>query len=201
MYIIFEGADGCGKTTLAIKTAEFLKARFVHEPDQEISSCSILKDLAFDKNLKNNTAKELMMLASRCISLESLNNWRSQNPNVPIVSDRGFLSGFAYSFLSGGIETSLWWEIFSSFGFKKGLIPNAVVYVTSDTHKAIGRPDKAMDDEYDNMSDIDREYLSIGFNDILSTLEERGDIKIVRFNNRFDLTVQENFDKLIKEII
>lgn len=133
-YIVFEGIDGSGKTTISKMFAQYLIKQnfsvfYTKEPyTQEIDS--LIR--------QNQTNKTLLFLflADRAIHIQEL---KKQNVDF-IVSDRSFYSTIAYQGYGGGIDidfvTSLNEFVVDSF------LPDTVFYLDCDVKIALNRVKK-----------------------------------------------------------
>ncbi|HHD74998.1 MAG TPA: dTMP kinase, partial [Nitratifractor sp.] len=98
MYILFEGIDGCGKTT----QIELLKEQFkdivvTKEPGGTPFGVKA-RELLLHTKITSSRAELLLFLADRA---EHYSEVIAPNSDKLIVSDRGFLSGVAYALEAG----------------------------------------------------------------------------------------------------
>lgn len=94
MYILFEGVDTCGKST----QIEILKNRykdiiFTKEPGGTKIGEKI-RDIILNTQIKSKRAELFLFLADRS---EHFKEVIEPNQNKIVISDRGFISGIAYS--------------------------------------------------------------------------------------------------------
>ena len=98
MYIVFEGIDGCGKTTqIELLKNVFSNLIVTKEPggtDFGIKAREIL----LHSEIKSPKAELLLFLADRA---EHYKDIIEPNLDSLVVSDRGFLSGIAYALQAG----------------------------------------------------------------------------------------------------
>lgn len=98
MYVVFEGIDGCGKTT----QIELLKEKFSNivatkEPGGTKFGKSA-RELLLHSEIKSAKAELLLFLADRA---EHFYEVVKPNLDQLVISDRGFLSGVAYALEAG----------------------------------------------------------------------------------------------------
>lgn len=94
MYLLFEGIDGCGKSTQIEKLKEtFSDIITTKEPAGTALGVKI-RELILNGEEISKEAETLLFLADRA---EHFNRVIKPNRDKLIVSDRGFISGVAYS--------------------------------------------------------------------------------------------------------
>lgn len=104
-YIVFEGIDGTGKTTQAKMLVDRLRAKnipavFTREPGSElIKDTFALRELILGHKKINPKALELLLEADRAEHTAEV-KFRVERGNW-IISDRSYISGFAYSVANG----------------------------------------------------------------------------------------------------
>ena len=197
------GIDGCGKSTIAEKLAKDLndftqepETKLVHEPDHGVrfgkDFCTEVYDLAFGNKTCTPVARELLLLASRSVSTKFVAKClESKN----IISDRGFMCGYAYNKIKCALPPHLWWE------FSKqcmNYVPDVVFYIEADKPKAIGREGKE-DMDYDRMSELDRAVLLQGYEEIIDIVED--EIPVIRFKNDMSLGPELGYQRFLKECL
>ena len=94
MYIIFEGIDGCGKSTQIELLKDIYKdATFTKEPGGTKFG-KTAREILLNGELKSKSAELLLFLADRAEHYKEI-----IEPNLEsiVISDRGFLSGIAYA--------------------------------------------------------------------------------------------------------
>lgn len=103
-YIVFEGVEGCGKTTQVAKLAEYLKQRnysvlVTKEPGSpHIPLTQTLRSIMLDAQYEQDLtvmAREFLSLAIRSIHIEKLITPALEKYDF-IIQDRGILSCLAY---------------------------------------------------------------------------------------------------------
>jgi dTMP kinase len=96
-YIIFEGIDGVGKSTQIELVKEFLpEATFTREPGGTEFGIKIRNILLNSEMTLSPVSETLFFLVDRAEHYSRVVKWRIENGHV-VVSDRGLLSGIAYS--------------------------------------------------------------------------------------------------------
>jgi dTMP kinase len=114
-YICIEGGEGYGKTTQALKLAQYLRDRGfkvleTKEPGtKHLPVTMVLRNIMlnndFDKEL-TPTAREFISQAIRSVHLEKL-VYPALTEYDFIVQDRGILSGLAYGDACGNVDETL----------------------------------------------------------------------------------------------
>jgi len=201
--IIFEGAEGTGKTSLSKILAQKLGAFWSYEPygEPDMPICESIRRacLSQSKELTIN-ARELMLLASRSMSLEHL--IRPQiDAGKTVILDRSFISGMVYSKIEG-IDFLQWSDI--AFDSKiKFIRPDIVVMVTATEY----RPKKGNDDRYDGRGEVFFKELERLYDEAISfCFYDRKGIPveqaptIVRFKNDMNIPIEKNVESLEKLI-
>ena len=100
MYIVFEGIDGCGKTTQIELLKEKLDNIIVTKEPGGTEFGIRARELLLHSEIKSSKAELLLFLADRA---EHYSEVIEENRDKIIISDRGFLSGIAYA-LSAGFD-------------------------------------------------------------------------------------------------
>jgi len=194
VYWSFEGNEGTGKTTLSKKFAEACNALWTYEPNGETEELKYLRSLALTENKKiSNYARENILLANRIIHQD--NHIKPLvSSNTTVVSDRSFLSGMVYAKLkSFGFEKFM--EISLDSNIK--LYPDVIIYCTNKERKIV----KNKGDIYDYADFSTLEKIDFFYEEALSYIEKNihtKHIRIIRFENDFKKSVEENLKILIK---
>ena len=98
MYIVFEGIDGCGKTT-QIELLQNIREDIVVTKEPGGTEFGIkARELLLHSEIKSSKAELLLFLADRA---EHYTEVIEPNMDKLIISDRGFLSGIAYAMSAG----------------------------------------------------------------------------------------------------
>jgi len=98
MYVIFEGIDGCGKTTqIELLKNSFSKLIVTKEPGGTEFGIKA-REILLHSEIKSAKAELLLFLADRA---EHYKEVVEPNLDALVVSDRGFLSGIAYALKAG----------------------------------------------------------------------------------------------------
>ena len=94
MYIVFEGIDGCGKTTqIELLKNSLPNAIYTKEPGGTKFGKEA-REILLHGNLQSKNAELFLFLADRA---EHYKEVIEPNLNKMIISDRSFLSGIAYA--------------------------------------------------------------------------------------------------------
>ncbi len=98
MYVIFEGIDGCGKTT-QIEMLKSVRKDIVVTKEPGGTEFGVkARELLLHSEIKSSKAELFLFLADRA---EHYSEVIKPNMDRLIVSDRGFLSGIAYAMSAG----------------------------------------------------------------------------------------------------
>jgi len=215
-YIIFEGADGVGKSVLSQKLVSRLGEKatwtcepYTHSPHStpQLPICTALRDFCLSSKYDLTLAgRELMLLTSRSVSLNHIvvpNLLRGQT----IISDRSFISGMVYAYMEGMSFTS-WLNI-----VEETKLLHLESYVKDIEHRSILQPDLVVlvhstqylpkslssGDRYDSKDERFFRQLEMTYSESLRCLVNRGFLKqdaILEFTNDMSLSIDENVDKL-----
>jgi thymidylate kinase len=191
MYIVIEGLDGCGKSTLCKEIAMLTDFALTYEPygGDDLPECKALRKMALSKDSKiTANAREAMLLANRSIHFEYL--VRPLLETGSVISDRSFISGLAYA-RTHGFSTEKWVQWFTEI-VPNYQYPNLIVRVVNDEHK-VNDPDSIYDDRDAKF----RTQLSKYYDE---ALEYFGFIKQVTFQNSFQRPVEENARLLMQQV-
>ncbi len=196
-YIVFEGSDGTGKTTLSKACAKSWDYEWVFEPDATNEVTKQLREFVLNKRLSsivNDSARELMLLASRAISTARvksiLGEW-----DTPVVSDRSFLSGMVYPNVISGMEFSDWWTVMKIMDVIK-VFPDVIVNVTVDKRNINANKG----DMYDNEPESFHSRIDSAFIQALDFIRDNTQILVMDFKNDFSIPVSTNVENLTKKL-
>jgi len=98
MYILFEGIDGCGKTTQIELLKEKLSDAVITKEPGGTDFGVRARELLLHTEIKSSKAELLLFLADRA---EHYKEVVEPNLDKIVISDRGFLSGIAYAMVNG----------------------------------------------------------------------------------------------------
>jgi len=98
MYILFEGIDGCGKTTQIELLEQNMPNAIVTKEPGGTKFGMQARELLLHSDIKSPKAELLLFLADRA---EHYTEVIEPNLKKTIISDRGFLSGIAYAMVNG----------------------------------------------------------------------------------------------------
>ncbi len=132
MYILFEGIDGCGKSTQIELLKSHLNAVVTKEPGGTKLGVK-LREILLHSDVESKEAELLLFLADRA---EHFKEVIEPNLDKYILSDRGFISGIAYA-MSSGFNMNFLIEL-NSFALN-GVMPQKIVLFTITKEEAIKR--------------------------------------------------------------
>ena len=98
MYILFEGVDGCGKTTQIELLKQNIPDVIVTKEPGGTKFGAYARELLLHGEIKSKKAELLLFLADRA---EHYIEVIEPKLDKTIISDRGFLSGIAYAMANG----------------------------------------------------------------------------------------------------
>lgn len=109
MYIVFEGLDGCGKTTQSKSLVERIrldgrKSVWTREPGSPLIELNVRDMVLSHKNISPQ-ALELLFQADRAEHTSKI--YEILRDDIDVVSDRSYISGLAYALASGQDERKL----------------------------------------------------------------------------------------------
>jgi dTMP kinase len=193
MFIVFEGIDGSGKTTLSKKLAEFLlskgiKAVWTREPYSET-----IRELLKTKEL-SPWGETYLFLADRDLHLRELVKPFLEK-GFAVVSDRFYLSTLAYQGFGRGLDLGRLREMndFVTGGFK----PDLTFVLDLEPEEALKRIKKSgrKTDRFE-----DSEFLRRVREGFLKLAEEEGAVVLDASKSFFELfgEVLEVIDRLFR---
>lgn len=109
IYVVFEGLDGCGKTTQSKSLVERItrldrKALWTREPGSPLIELNV-RDMVLSHKDISPKALELLFQADRAEHTSKIQELLRNG--VDVVSDRSYISGLAYALASGQSERQL----------------------------------------------------------------------------------------------
>ena len=109
LYVVFEGLDGCGKTTQSKSlvdriTKQGRKAVWTREPGSPLIQLNV-RDLVLSHKEISRKALELLFQADRAEHTSKIQDHLIDD--IDVVSDRSYISGLAYALASGQDERKL----------------------------------------------------------------------------------------------
>ena len=209
LFIVFEGIDGSGKTTLwntlRNKLDNHKCIRFVREPDTRIFTKEIYellknKDkyhITIDHEISLFHLQRLVCqkLPSDCESDINNETWFKLNSDNMVISDRSIYSSLAYQ---SNRSTEWFDKVYSPedvMKYNSGiLIPGKIVYLDTDLDKASSR--------LSNRNDVDlfineQKLVKNNYEYILKKLENELDIEVLRVSDKpIEDMVEEVFEFL-----
>ena len=201
-YTVFEGNEGVGKTTLAKAFAREHRIEYTNEPNLHYPVCEILRNFCTRKNLTvTKSARELMLMASRSISLEHIVR-PAIDRGESMVSDRSFLSGMVYARFENDWLDFEKWLMLARESHAIEILPDRIIYVKSTERKI---DSQHADDKYDHLAPGMFGYIDKLFEEALEFVQTlrswRGEpIQVIRFKNDFSVDEATNLRRLMREI-
>ena len=199
-YWAFEGNEGTGKTVLSKAFAEHCSAIWTYEPNAETEELKALRELALN-NSKDVTkyAREMCLLANR-----SIHHKVHVKPMVggkeTLVTDRSLLSGMVYAKLET-YDFQEWMDLAKIARITT--FPDIFIYCTSNKRKMNNKKEGRENDLYDNADQSVITRIDELYEEALVFLKEcryTKHIPILRFENDFNVPVEDNLDRLIKDL-
>lgn len=149
-YIVFEGTEGCGKTTYTHMLVDYLTGRGysvlqTKEPGTSHSPLTMkLRQIILDNNYDaelTTTARELICQAIRSIHLEKVVMPALQEYDF-VIQDRGILSALAYGKACGNTDlflTQLVGQVVAPTGKNPYSLYDRVIYLKADAAHGLVR--------------------------------------------------------------
>ena len=200
MYWAFEGNEGTGKTVLSKSFAEQCGSTWTYEPNAETEELRFLRELSLNNEKKvPSKTRELCLLANRSIHHQNL-IIPLLNESASIITDRSFLSGMVYAKIAS-YSFEEWFTLNQAVGcvFK---YPDVIIYCTSNKRKMNKKKIGRENDIYDNADQETIELIDTIYEealDFISKYKHTKHIPIIRFENNFNLSAEENLKRFIKE--
>ena len=199
LYIVFEGADGVGKTTLAKIFAQLIGADFTYEPfgvkGEGHEVCETLREFCLSAKYKpvvNWRAREYMMLANRAVSTKEIAEKIEQGKTV--VQDRSLISGMTFAKVASGMSFNKWWRTASEAFW---IFPEIVINVVNEETKIVAKGD----DIYDHEKASFHKKIKQTFPDAIEFLNHKKPLKHMVFSNDFGKSPNENAMILAEAIV
>lgn len=208
-YIILEGADGTGKTTLAKEFAKRIGAEFTYEPfgvfegeNKEeftpdtlgIEVCMKLREFCLSGKYKKSVnwrAREYMMLANRAITTERIKN--DIESGKIVVQDRSLISGMVFAKVASGMRFAKWWSTAREAFW---LYPELVVHVITEKQNIKAKGDDIYDSEKSSFHKKIRET----FPEAIEFIKHKKPMQTLTFENDFKKSPKENARDLAHSI-
>ncbi|WP_459200908.1 dTMP kinase [Methanococcus sp. CF] len=188
-FIVFEGIDGCGKTTQAKLLAEKLNAVFTFEPTDGKIGKAIREILAGSKCQKETLA--LLFAADRVEHVSEIEEYLKKSH---VVSDRYVYSSIIYQ-MSQGIPKEF---IYGINDYAK--TPDLVILLDVDLNEALLRMEsreKEIFEKIDIQRKIKEGYYNLMNSDNEKFMPEHGFIVI----DTTSKTINQVFDEILNAVI
>ena len=155
-FIVLEGVDGSGKTTLGYNLVQFFrdnkqKVTFVRQPGSTLIGERVRQIMKDEGSCLNSRTRHLLIEAARVDLLSSLEEIRKKDPDIWIICDRHIDSSWAYQ----GTEAVPRAQIaLTQEGFSDMIKPDVTIYLDIEPEIAQARVRASRDpdlrDNYDN---------------------------------------------------
>lgn len=196
MFIVFEGPDGTGKSTLARLVYEELinngyNVYLTKEPTKKFKF--ILED-----SVLNKYTKLLLFLADRINHTQEIINYYLKQ-NYIVISDRYLLSTYVYSSIIDGIDVKFITELYELL-IKENqelfISPNLTIYVSADINTILERlNNKKQIDLHENkllkqktlIEKLDKQYIELINNITYYAPNYKSEFMLLRNDNYKDL--------------
>lgn len=188
-YIAFEGIDGVGKTEISKEFAKLINAYWIYEPERRTDIQKTIYDYTLSNKDIDNKTRELLLWASR--NETYLHIQEKLDSGEMVVSDRSFVSGFAYGMVEGNPMQSID-KLLQFINFKYRPF---VVYCCTEEQKIEARED----DRYDNKNDEFFNRLKSCFEKYFK--ENTHNIRYMVFNVNLNLSAKENAQLILNALI
>jgi len=196
-YIVFEGADGIGKTTLAKNFAKLIEAKFTYEPFGHTKETKMLREWALTKEVPR-LAREYLLLAGRSLGYTEVFKWLMDGECV--VSDRSFLSGMVYAHMEN-FSFDQWFGMAEPLGIGRGWNKPFVILCSNEKYQNKDNPEDRYDGMGEKFHNIVDQAFKRGLNYLNHSLLSRGlDLGHIEFQIDFDKSEQQNLDRLVASL-
>ena len=191
VFIVFEGMDGVGKTTVSKAVAKKLSATHMTTPPKEFSDIRGI----IDREYKNNGLAAHLFYASTVINASQLVKEKLEQQKS-VVLDRYVMSTMAYdkAFRDSGISDNFWMD----YIFNNLFIPDIVFYIHAPAELREKRMYKRNDvDNTDKYSVKNAKKIDSRYNAIVAMLEKRlWKIERVPNEESIDICVKKCIEKI-----
>jgi dTMP kinase len=135
-YIIFEGIDGSGKSTQARILAERIQAKLTREPGATLVGEKI-RELILHSNTSLEVETEALLMAADRAELVSKVLVPLTNSGIDVVSDRSYLSSYAYQGFGDGFSLERLKSI--NEPLLTNIKPNYIIFIDTPVEIALSR--------------------------------------------------------------
>jgi thymidylate kinase len=204
-YIVFEGIDGVGKSSMIEQVRYFSNYNATAEPfaDQNGERPQRIKNIIQNLNnmsfLSKSTSPISLAQKAFCSNrFENLSKAKYKKGNH--VSDRSFLSTLAHippeKFTEDIQSIAMYDHLISHVLYNVPIFPRAIVYLTPMDHEVHKEKLEARNEKHN----IDSEYLLASYDHYINILDKYSPIEIIRFSMDLTKDPHENYQRLKKEI-
>lgn len=128
-YIVVEGLDYTGKSTLVEQLGEIYKSRLVSEPFSESLASSKIRELIRSAT-HESTYETQLLIASRIEMFSKLNEYIRHNSPTYLISDRSFVTNMVYQgndkkTMSRIMKLNI--DTLAAYGYD--IIPDILIYI------------------------------------------------------------------------
>jgi dTMP kinase len=166
-YIIFEGIDGSGKSTQARILADTIQAKLTREPGATIAGEKI-RELILHSNSSLEVQTEALLMAADRAELISKVILPAITNGTDIVSDRSYLSSYAYQGFGDGYSLDRLREL--NEPLIKDVKPNYIIFIDTPVEIALSRI-KAKKDRFEGSGKLYFDRVRDGYLLMASTSE------------------------------
>jgi len=199
LLITFEGIDGCGKSTQALLTYQFLrsngyKVKILREPGSTITAEKI-RDLLLNKKIKMTPITELLLYEAARAEIVANEIAPALAKGIIVLCDRFYDSTTAYQ----GYGRKLNLRMVNTLHkiATKGVVPNLTFIFDVDLKTATSRQ-KGKKDRLESQPRAFFNRVRLGFLEIAR--KERGRVKIIDARQPIDIVFNDVKKILLKKI-
>ena len=159
-FVVFEGIDGCGKSTQARRVAEARGARFVFEPGDSALGAELRRWLLDAATPMTPVTASLMMLADRSHHVATVIE-PTLAAGTSVSADRFYASTLAYQGYGGGVDLA---ELEAATELAIGACrPDLTVLIDIDPETALARGARRVEDRFESADDRFHDRVRAGY--------------------------------------
>jgi dTMP kinase len=146
-FVVFEGIDGCGKSTQARRVAEARSARFVFEPGDTALGADLRRWLLDAATPMTPVTESLMMLADRSHHVATVIE-PTLATGTSVAADRFYASTLAYQGYGRGVDLD---DLQAATEIAIGeCLPDLTVLIDIDPETALARGARRVEDRFES---------------------------------------------------